>query len=165
RPLEEAQSEIESAGLQVGKIEKQPTEEVASNAVWKQDPPEKTLVKEGAAVNFIVAVMPKVKIPELLGELHHIAETTIKNYGLTVGTVTRQPTNDVPPGYVIDQTPKSTEQTGVQIEKGTAVALSVSVAPPPPGQWQPMPYYHVVPGVLRQFQARGVKPDEPAKKP
>ncbi|MGH8512215.1 MAG: PASTA domain-containing protein, partial [Gammaproteobacteria bacterium] len=121
--------------------------------------------KEGAAVNFIVAVMPKVKIPELLGELHHIAETTIKNYGLTVGTVTRQPTNDVPPGYVIDQTPKSTEQTGVQIEKGTVVALSVSVAPPPPGQWQPMPYYHVVPGVLRQFQARGVKPDEPAKKP
>jgi serine/threonine-protein kinase len=93
--------------------------------VLDQDPDEGVTRKEGSTVTLTVSDGPSpVDVPELAGLNQNEAETALKAKGLALGTITPTPNEDVPPGVVLDWTPKE-----AQLPKGTAVDVSVSGGP------------------------------------
>jgi hypothetical protein len=67
-----------------------------------------------------------VAVPNVVGLTQAAAQTALTNAGLTVGTVTTSPSETVPAGNVISQTPAAEASTTL----GSAVALVISSGPP-----------------------------------
>ncbi|MCX5757590.1 MAG: PASTA domain-containing protein, partial [Candidatus Hydrogenedentes bacterium] len=68
----------------------------------------------------------RIGIPDVVGMTQSAAQAAITNAGLTVGTVTQQPSATVPEGEVISQSPVAE----TQVASGSAVDLVVSSGPP-----------------------------------
>jgi beta-lactam-binding protein with PASTA domain len=94
------------------------------------------------AVEILASGSPLATVPNVVGMTQTAAAMNIANAGLTLGTVTNQPSATVPAGSVISQSPAA----GATASPQSAVNLTVSSGPPPPTSVQ-------VPSVVGLTQA------------
>ena len=120
-------SAITAAGLVLGTVTNFNSDTVPSGQIMDQTPAAGTLVNEGSAVNLFVSIGPAdVAVPNVVGQSELGAQATLAAAGLTVGSVTTQPSVTVPAGDVISQNPTA----GTLVGAGTAVNLVVSSGAP-----------------------------------
>jgi serine/threonine-protein kinase len=129
-PQDQAQRELENAGLQ-SEIEQQESSEEQAGTVLEQSPNGGEQAKRGSSVTLVVGSGPAapqtVAVPEVVNMGYADAEATLAQSGLMVGNVEQLPSNTVAEGVVFAQG----YDAGVQVEPGTAVNLEVSSGPPP----------------------------------
>ncbi|MBI3795626.1 MAG: PASTA domain-containing protein, partial [Deltaproteobacteria bacterium] len=123
QPQAAAQTTLTAAGLTVGIVTTAPSDTVPAGNVISQTPAAGSVAATGAAVNLVISSGPQgIIIPNVVGQPQAAAQSAITNAGLTLGTVTTAPSNTVPAGRVISQTPAA----GAVVAAGTAVNLVIS---------------------------------------
>ena len=125
--LEDAEIVLTDAGLQVGRVTEEPTEDVEAGSVISQTPPAGDTVREGSRVDVVVArAVEGVEVPDVVGLSLDDATARLEDAELTVRSE-EVFSEDVEVGLVVAQSP----QPGVRVEGGAEVALSVSKGPEP----------------------------------
>ena len=123
-PQAEATAALEAAGLKVGKVTQDPEAQVEPGRVVSQDPLAGAESNEGGAVDLVIATVPSVEVPDVVGLDQASAEKALKTAGLVVGKVTQKQTADAKPGVVLEQDPAAAKQAN----QGSAVDLVVAAA-------------------------------------
>jgi len=96
---------------------------VVSGNVVSQDQLSGSSVAQGSPVNLVISSGPEmVAVPNVEGLTQAAATAAITGTKLTVGTVTQQTSNTVPPGKVISQDPAS----GGSVVQGSPINLIIS---------------------------------------
>jgi serine/threonine-protein kinase len=122
----EARDELEERNLDA-EIEERFSRKPA-NEVIDQDPEAGTTIEENDTVTLIVSKgARKVTVPELVGLKEQEAKNQIRQADLRVGNVSREPSDEVEEGVVIDQDPDPDEE----VDEGSRVALVLSAGPEP----------------------------------
>jgi len=121
---EEASATISAAGLVVGNVTTENSDEYELGTVMKQDPAAGGRVDKGYAVNLVVSAgVAQVEVPEVVGMSEADAIATIEQAGLQVGLpIVREFNTEVPEGTVISSEPSA----AAQVPKGTKIAIVVS---------------------------------------
>jgi beta-lactam-binding protein with PASTA domain len=122
RSFVDAGALITKAGLIVGRKDLKATEETAPGTVISQKPMSGERLERGKTVDVVVAVKPKIKVPDVLRQTTARAEIELQKAGLVVGTVQEKDLPNARPGTVLSQTP----QAGYEADKGTKVDLIVA---------------------------------------
>jgi len=121
-PLEEAQQLLSDEGLESRVARRQPSADVPTLSVISQDPEDGRKVAEGATVALVISQGPEVvDVPPLTGLSRQEAEAKLAEAGLVAGEVTSEPSDTVPEGKLISQSPASGK-----IEKGEPVNFIIS---------------------------------------
>jgi beta-lactam-binding protein with PASTA domain/tRNA A-37 threonylcarbamoyl transferase component Bud32 len=95
-------------------------------SVFAQDPRGGAEVEEGSEVTLQVSTGPAlVEVPGLIGLTRDGAEQALADSDLSLGSVTRTPSDEADEGVVIDQDPGE----GKKLEPGEAVNIEVSSGP------------------------------------
>jgi beta-lactam-binding protein with PASTA domain len=121
-----AQTQLTAAGLTLGPVTMQPSNNIAAGIVISETPPAATAVTAGTSVALVVSTGPSVTVPNVVNQTQAAATALINAAGLGVGSVTMQGSTTVASGLVISQNPAAGTSTTV----GMAVALVVSSGPP-----------------------------------
>lgn len=125
--LEEAEVALDDAGLEIGRITEEATEDSEPGIVLSQTPPAGDTAAEGSRVDVVVArAVEGVEVPDVLGLSLDDATAVIEEAGLTVRS-DEVFSSDVDAGLVVSQSP----QPGTRVESGAEVGLSVSKGPEP----------------------------------
>lgn len=123
----EAQKELEDAGFKVISSF-QYDDSVASGNVINTTPSAGTKAEKGSTVTMLVSQgTDKKTVPDVRGMVDATAQSTIKNYGFNVGTVTYDYSDSVEKGMVISQT----VTPGGKAAAGTTISITVSNGPKP----------------------------------
>lgn len=123
----EAQKELEDAGFKVTSSF-QYDDSVASGSVISTTPSAGTKAEKGSTVTMLVSQgTDKKTVPDVRGMADATAQSTIKNYGFNVGTVTYDYSDSVEKGMVISQT----VTPGGKAAAGTTISITVSNGPKP----------------------------------
>ena len=123
-----AQTAITAAKLAVGTITKVNSTTVAAGNVISQTPAAGATAPQGSAVALTISLgPPNVTVPNVVGLAQAQAQTALVAAKLAVGTITTETSATVAAGNVIAQTPAA----GAAVPQGSAVALTVSLGPPP----------------------------------
>ena len=123
----EAQKELEDAGFKVTSSF-QYDDSVASGNVISTTPSAGTKAEKGSTVTMLVSQgTDKKTVPDVRGMADATAQSTIKNYGFNVGTVTYDYSDSVEKGMVISQT----VTPGGKAAAGTTISITVSNGPKP----------------------------------
>lgn len=118
-----AQFAINNAGLVLGAVTEQPSGTAAPGTVLVQVPPAGVAAPVGSSVDLVIAsVLAQVVAPNVVGLQESAAESALIAAGLVVGTRLRQPSNTVPAGAVISQSPTA----GSLVAQGAAINLVIS---------------------------------------
>lgn len=124
-----AEAAIIAADLTVGTVAEQYNDTVDAGLVVSQNPEAGLFELYGTPIDLVVSLGPApVTVPDVLGLLQADAETAILAAGLTVGAITEM-YNELPVGTVISQLPLGS----AEVPPGTAVNLTISIGPEPPG--------------------------------
>jgi serine/threonine-protein kinase len=125
QPVAQALARLRAAGFKP-KTKTQASSTVASGHVINTEPAAGTEVEIGSSVTVFVSSGPApVRVPDLAGQQQATAEASLTSAGLSVGTVTRQPSSTQPAGTVISQSPGA----GSSVPAGGKVNLTVAEAP------------------------------------
>lgn len=104
-----ARTELESVKLKAEKAtEEVPSDTIQKGRVVKTDPKSGASIKEGSAVKLYVSSgTKKVRIKNYIGQQFDSAQTDLQKIGFLMKNinVTRQASDDVPEGEIIEQTP------------------------------------------------------------
>lgn len=122
----EAKVILENAGLKVGKISTVASDEREKGLVVSQEPKEGTKSISGESVNLQISSGPSqimVEVPDLRGLLIDEATAKIEQMKLKLGYVRKIPSEDIPSGQIIAQSPK----IGSKVKEGTLINVDVSV--------------------------------------
>jgi serine/threonine-protein kinase len=123
---DDAVAELEDAGLQARIV--QVVSEEPEGTVLAQSPGAGETLAEGDTVRINVSRgVESIAVPDVLRETAAEAQATLTNAGFRVATI-EQPSEDVPEGSVVSQTP----QPGVEAARNTVVRLVVSSGPDRP---------------------------------
>ena len=123
----EAQNELEDAGFKVTSSF-QYDDSVESGKVISTTPAAGTKAEKGSTVTMLVSQgTDKKTVPDVRGMADATAQSTIKNYGFNVGTVTYDYSDSVEKGLVISQT----VTPGSKAASGTTISITVSNGPKP----------------------------------
>ena len=118
----EARNALQKAGLKFEAGTAEHSDSVAENHVLRQTPIAGTKVNKNSTVTYYLSAgEEKITVPDVVGDLEGVANTTLTNAGFTV-TVDRQSSSTVPEGAVISQNPKADQKA----KKGSAVSIVVS---------------------------------------
>ncbi|HEM2809764.1 Stk1 family PASTA domain-containing Ser/Thr kinase [Streptococcus suis] len=126
RTREEAVEMIEVAGLEVGEIKNEATNDFSEGTVVKTTPGANTSRRQGSKIDIVVATAALVSVPDVSGKDRETATQELENLGFKV-TVKEEYSDSIEEGLVIKINP----QTNSSVEKGSSVTLYVSkgVAP------------------------------------
>lgn len=119
--VEKAQEMIEVAGLEVGTVTKEATNDVAEGLVIRTSPGAKTSKRQGSKVDLIIATAAMVVIPDVSGKDLATARQELETLGLQV-TVKEEYSLTVDKGIVI----KTNPEVNASVGKGSSVTLYVS---------------------------------------
>ncbi|HFI0694659.1 TPA: Stk1 family PASTA domain-containing Ser/Thr kinase [Streptococcus suis] len=119
--VEKAQEMIEVAGLEVGTVTKEATNEVEEGLVIRTSPGAKTSKRQGSKVDLIIATAAMVVIPDVSGKDLATARQELETLGLQV-TVKEEYSLTVDKGIVI----KTNPEVNASVGKGSSVTLYVS---------------------------------------
>jgi serine/threonine-protein kinase len=113
-----ARSAIESAGLRVGKVTEEESDEDPGTVI-AQSPAAGKQVAKGETVNLTVA--KAVKVPDVVDQAEDDATTTLEDAGFKVRVRDRATTNPEEDGVVLEQSPEGDEER----PKGSRVTIIV----------------------------------------
>ena len=114
---------IETANFVVGEIKREYNSNYNADIVFQMNPNGATTANEGTKVTIYVSKGEDlITVPSVVGQTETDAKNTIKNAGLTVGTITSEASTDYAKGMVMRQSPTD----GNQVAKGSEVAIVVS---------------------------------------
>ena len=123
--LEEATDTLEGAGLKVGNVSYDTSEDVEKNRVMSQNPQEGSPVPEGTPINIVISSGPTeqelVEVPNLIGLTASQAEQSLAEVGLKGNSKTAS-SDQYDEGQVFDQDP----DVGSQVPKGATVSYTIS---------------------------------------
>ncbi len=123
---EAADASITSAGLAVGAVAEEFSEDVPAGAVVSQQTPVGEQLRGSTPVDFTVSKgRQPIEVPEVADRAQADAERAVTDAGLVVGEVTRERSETVPAGAVVRAEPDDG-----QLFRGDAVDLVVSDGPP-----------------------------------
>ena len=123
----EAQKELEDAGFKVISSFQYDDSVVSCNVI-NTTPSAGTKAEKGSTVTMLVSQgTDKKTVPDVRGMADATAQSTIKNYGFNVGTVTYDYSDSVEKGMVISQT----VTPGSKAAAGTTISITVSNGPKP----------------------------------
>lgn len=118
-----AEKDLANAGLKARKGESQYDEKVAEGLVLSSDPAANTELEKGTTVTLTLSLGPeRIVVPNVTGMSGNDARAAIAKAGLTVGTVKRQPNQQVERDKVIRTSP----QVGERVRKSAKVNIFVS---------------------------------------
>jgi beta-lactam-binding protein with PASTA domain len=123
--LRAATFSLEKAGLALGTVRYEVSEDYPQGNVIDQDAPENTKVLNGKVVNLVVSQGKsgdQVPVPDLTKRTFSEAEKIVILAGLRVGNITYQVNAELLPNTVIDQFPKP----GQLVPTGQAIDLVVA---------------------------------------
>lgn len=121
-----AQQAINDAGLSLGTVTSQSSDEVPIGSVIRTEPRAGTSIPAGSNVNIILSSgSASVTVPVTAGSTLAQAETAIIDAGLAVGNVAGEASTTVPVGQVIRTTPG----VGNSVARGANVSIVVSTGP------------------------------------
>lgn len=130
--LDRAVATLKKAGLVAGDIQERETGSAAAGTVISQSPRHGSTIARGTPIRLVTAVRPPepalVTVPNVVRQPLERAAQVLVAAGLRPGAERTRPTDQAPPGTVLDQRIKG----GTQARRGTAVDLLVAV-PPAPG--------------------------------
>ena len=120
----EAEQRIQAAGLTVGHVSQEASEDVPKGRVIAQDPDPLTTLAPGSGVDLTVSTgQPDVVVPDILGDDKDSARQKLTDAGLRVKLVEKE--SDVPKGIVIDSDPRP----ATSVSKGKLVTVYYSAGP------------------------------------
>ncbi|MDH3958625.1 MAG: PASTA domain-containing protein, partial [Actinomycetota bacterium] len=125
RSISDARKTLADAGLTLGKVTPEDSEE-PEETVLRQDPEPYETVDAGSTVDIWVS-NAQVEVPGVVGRSEAQARTDLFNKGFEVGYGPEIETAEFAPGTVAAQTP----QGGQMAKKGSLVTLSLAKAPAP----------------------------------
>jgi serine/threonine-protein kinase len=127
RPLAEVRTLADQAGLEIGVIDREPSDEIDDGRVISTDPAGGEEVAEGDIVDLVVSTgAEEVEVPRLIGQTEQQAIETLREADLRLGQVTREPSSE-PAGTVLRSSPAE----GVTVSPGDQVDLVISLGPTP----------------------------------
>ena len=124
-PQSEAINRLQTAGLQVGAITSENSDQPAGT-VLDSNPKEGDEVDKGKAVDLVIST-GEVEVPDVVGETQSAAEGILTREGFDPNVVFQE-TDEGEDGTVISQSPSG----GSTASRGTVVTITVATAPPPP---------------------------------
>lgn len=127
---EEAERRLGAAGLE-SSVDERESSEADDGRVLDQDPAATERAEKGTTVNLVVGSGPSapetVAVPDIpYGATADEAASQLNDAGLELGTVSETPSAEISQGGVVLQDPLP----GTQVDKGTAVDITVSSGPP-----------------------------------
>jgi eukaryotic-like serine/threonine-protein kinase len=126
KTVDEARDILEDVGLQADVVRENNRAPV--NQVFDQDPNAGETVDEGDTVTLFVSDgRRQVTVPDLTGLNRDDAENVLREEGLRLGDVTREPNDEFEENQVIRQSPSA----GADVDAGSRVDLVVSGGPEP----------------------------------
>ena len=121
---ERARNTIADAGLSVGDVSYEASDDASRDRVIEQDPNRDAFVEDGAPVDFVVSSgKPMVSVPSVVGQQREAARAALEAVGLSVTPQERE--SDEPAGQVLETTPPS----GQNVPEGTTVTMIYSDGP------------------------------------
>jgi eukaryotic-like serine/threonine-protein kinase len=118
----EAKSALKAAGLKLGTVNQQSSNEQAAGTVLVQSPVAGTQLAAGQAVNLTVAQAPKeVAVPEVLGQNETQAAAALGRAGFNPKSVSRTVSDPKQVGIVLKQSPSG----GSMAPRGATVTIAV----------------------------------------
>ena len=122
---QEARAALQAAGLTVGTVNQEETDDAEPGEVLATDPASGEEVAVGSAVNLAVAVASDtVTVPSVLGRPVDDARAAIEAAGLSFGNVTRE-ASDQPADTVLQTDPSG----GTEVARGSTVNVVISSGP------------------------------------
>jgi beta-lactam-binding protein with PASTA domain/tRNA A-37 threonylcarbamoyl transferase component Bud32 len=122
---EDARQAIEAAGLTVGTVTGEESDDAEPGEVLSTDPESGEEVAVGSAVNLVVAEEPDTAtVPSVIGRPLDDARDAIEAEGLELGNVSRE-ASDEPVDTVLSTDPEG----GSEVESGSAVHVAISSGP------------------------------------
>lgn len=124
-PEAEAKSAIRAAGLKVGTVTKEASDEIDEGNVIRQSPEAGDTVDAEEEVDLVISSGPEaVIVPDVINQSEESAVAELDRVGL-VADVQTAPSDDVDDGLVISQDPGP----GEEVEPGDTVVILVSEGP------------------------------------
>lgn len=126
RPLAQAQTQIQAAGLRFATATEQSSDSVAAGSVISTDPAGGSSVERNSTVNIVVSSgREQVAVPDVVGQTETNATSALRAQGFAVRVSPKSvPAGDPSVGRVITQSPDA----GSDEEKGSTVTIEVGVA-------------------------------------
>ncbi|NGO49309.1 Stk1 family PASTA domain-containing Ser/Thr kinase [Streptomyces ureilyticus] len=122
-----AKNRLESAGLDVGPVERAYSDTVERGTVISSDPKAGARIRDNDPVSLTISRGPKnVRVPDVEGYALDKARERLKEEGLKAGMITRAFSDEVTFGFVIRTEPGA----GTTRRAGSAIALTVSKGSP-----------------------------------
>lgn len=123
--LPQASKALVGAGLAVGEVAEQPSEEVATGLVISQDPAPGELLEPGATVALTVSSGPAlVAVPDVVGMTPEDATTALENAGLAVEEYVADGPVDPDAGNAdVGRVYRQTPAAGAKVQRGTTVEI------------------------------------------
>ncbi len=122
----EARQAIIDAGLSVGTVTSQPSDDVAIGDVVRTEPGAGISITEGSSVSIVLSSgSAEVSVPTTAGATQTDAQAALIDAGLVLGGVTLEVSNNVPAGQVIRSTPAA----GSTVPRDSNVVLIISTGP------------------------------------
>ncbi|NLO24818.1 MAG: Stk1 family PASTA domain-containing Ser/Thr kinase [Clostridiales bacterium] len=123
---EEAEEELKSFGLKMEIRERKNNPDFAAGIIISQHPKGGTENKTSNPVLVVLSLGPeKTEVPYLLNKESAEALAELQRARLTDGHIQARPSETVPVGVVMDQSPKP----GIMVDEGTSVDLVISSGP------------------------------------
>ncbi|ACY95671.1 serine/threonine protein kinase with PASTA sensor(s) [Thermomonospora curvata DSM 43183] len=125
---QDAEEELEEAGLKVGSVEEEYSDTVRRGRVISTDPAPGESVERGSEVSLVVSKGPEppeqVAVPDVTGQPADAARQVLEASGFKV-TQRSSPSSEVQEGMVIQTSPAA----GTQAPKGSTITMIVSSGP------------------------------------
>ena len=123
----EAKATLKAAGLKLGTVTQQSSNEQTAGTVLSQSPVSGTQLAAGQAVNLTVAQAPKeVSVPEVVGQNETQAAAALGRAGFNPKSVSRTVTDASQVGVVLKQSPAG----GQMAPRGATVTIAVGELAP-----------------------------------
>lgn len=127
--LSDASNTIVASGFVVGTTTAADNNVIPAGYIISQEPAAGSTLAAGGTVNVLVSAgpngVPRISVPNEVGQPQATAETAITTAGLVLGVENNINSDTVPVGEVISQNPAN----GVEVVPGTPVDLAISSGP------------------------------------
>lgn len=126
--VEQAEEKLAEKGLKLGRTSTENSKNIEKDLVIRQSPMSGEKVQSGTEVDLTISLgkdedeKETVTVPNLENQLENVAETTISNSGLVLGSVTEDYSDTILEGHVISQSIAA----NVEVVKDTKINIVVS---------------------------------------
>ncbi|MEM7762975.1 MAG: PASTA domain-containing protein [Pseudomonadota bacterium] len=121
-----AEQMLRDAGLRIGTVTSQSSDDIPIGSVVRTNPPAGTVVLPDTTINIVISSgTASVVVPETAGSNEAAAEAAIIDAGLTVAAILSEPNLNIPTGEVVRTIPAA----GNSLARGSGVTLVLSTGP------------------------------------